>query len=388
MKQDLSISEKIYYVGVDDLTIDLFEGQYRVPEGMSYNSYIIMDEKVAVMDSVDPRGTAEWLKNVESVLQGRKPDYLVIQHLEPDHSGSVDEFMKLYPETQVVCSKAAMKMIPQFFEYDFGGKISFMGEGDTLELGEHKLTFVMAPMIHWPEVMMSYESHTQTLFAADGFGKFGAISTYSGKWDCEARRYYFNICGKYGDSVQKVLSKLSGVPVQTICPLHGPILKENLSYYLSLYDTWSKYEAETKGVFIAYCSLHNNTEAAAKLLAEELRNKGVKCVISDLRREDMTECVEHAFRYDRVVLATPTYDGGIMPVMDDFINHLKAKKYQKRHISIVENGSWAPQAARIITSKLGELSEIVVGPTVTIRTKMTQKNREELKAMAEAIANY
>lgn len=375
----------IIYVGVDDLNIKLFEGQYDVPEGMSYNSYLILDEKVAVIDSVDKACSAEWFNNLDKALGERTPDFLVLHHLEPDHSGSVDEFVKKYPNATIICSKAAVKMFPQFFDFPVCGKVLAKGEGDSLELGNHTLNFIMAPMIHWPEVMMSFECATKTLFAADAFGKFGAISKYDGSWACEARRYYFNICGKYGDSVQKVLAKLSNVEINTICPLHGPILTENLSYYISLYDTWSKYEPETKGVFVAYCSLHDNTANAAKKLVEILEESGVKCASSDLRSADMAECVEDAFRYDRMVIASPTYDGGIMPVMEDFLSHLKAKKYQKRFVSIIENGSWAPQSGRLMQSKLEEMSQISVGPTVTIRTRMTEANIEELEKMAQIL---
>jgi flavorubredoxin len=338
-----TIAHGVKYIGVDDLDIDLFEGQYEVPLGMSYNSYLIEDEKVAIMDSVDARKTDEWVVNLEKALDGRTPDYLIVQHLEPDHGGSVKYIMDKYPNMTAVCSQKAVAMFKRFFDVDYGTRLQVVKEGETLSLGEHTLQFFMAPMVHWPEVMVTYEKKTKILFAADGFGKFGALSKEEEDdegWACEARRYYFNIVGKYGAMVQNLLKKAAMLDIEKICPLHGPVLEENLGYYIGLYDTWSKYEPETVGIFIAYCSLHGNTAKAAQALADIIKeNSNVKVSIADLAREDLHECVEDAFRYDRMVLCAPTYDGGIMPIMEDFINHLRIKTYQNRKVAFVENGT-------------------------------------------------
>ena len=343
----MKITDTIKYVGVNDHQVDLFEGQYKVPNGMSYNSYVILDEKVAVMDTVDANFTHEWLDNIQQVLGDRKPDYLIVQHMEPDHAANIANFAEKYPEAQIVGNAKTFNMIPQFFAFDLEGRKVVVKEGDTLSLGSHTLQFVMAPMVHWPEVMVAYETSEKILFSADGFGKFGALDADE-DWACEARRYYFNICGKYGVQVQNLLKKAAGLDIEIICPLHGPILKENLGYYIGLYDTWSKYEPEDKGILIAYASIHGNTAAAAKKLAEILEAKGApKVVVADLSRDDMAEVIEDAFRYDRLVLAAATYDAGIFPCMEDFLHHLKAKNYQKRKVAFMENGSWAPMAAKI-----------------------------------------
>ena len=380
------ISDCVKYVGVDDKDIDLFESQYIVPNGISYNSYVILDEKVCLMDTVDERKTAEWEHNLLEVLDGRKVDYLVVQHLEPDHAGSIERAIELFPDMILVGNAKTFSMFPQFFEVDITGKTIVVKEGDTLSLGSHTLHFVMAPMVHWPEVMVTYESSEKILFAADGFGKFGALDTEE-DWACEARRYYFNIVGKYGAPVQTLLKKAAALDIETICPLHGPVLKENLGYYIGLYDTWSSYKPESKGVFIAYASIHGNTKKAACRLAEILREKGEeKVVVSDLCREDMAECIEDAFRYDRMILAAASYDGGVFLPMHDFLTHLKSKAYQKRTVGILENGSWGPTAARTIKGLLEQMSNIsVVEPTVTIKSVMKKEDVPALEALAEAI---
>lgn len=380
------ISDCVKYVGVDDKDIDLFESQYIVPNGISYNSYVILDEKVCLMDTVDERKTAEWEHNLLEVLDGRKVDYLVVQHLEPDHAGSIERAIELFPDMILVGNAKTFSMFPQFFDVDITGKTIVVKEGDTLSLGSHTLHFVMAPMVHWPEVMVTYESSEKILFAADGFGKFGALDTEE-DWACEARRYYFNIVGKYGAPVQTLLKKAAALDIETICPLHGPVLKENLGYYIGLYDTWSSYKPESKGVFIAYASIHGNTKKAACRLAEILREKGEeKVVVSDLCREDMAECIEDAFRYDRMILAAASYDGGVFLPMHDFLTHLKSKAYQKRTVGILENGSWGPTAARTIKGLLEQMSNIsVVEPTVTIKSVMKKEDAPALEALAEAI---
>ncbi len=380
------ISDCVKYVGVDDKDIDLFESQYIVPNGISYNSYVILDEKVCLMDTVDERKTAEWEHNLLEVLDGRKVDYLVVQHLEPDHAGSIERAIELFPDMILVGNAKTFSMFPQFFDVDITGKTIVVKEGDTLSLGSHTLHFVMAPMVHWPEVMVTYESSEKILFAADGFGKFGALDTEE-DWACEARRYYFNIVGKYGAPVQTLLKKAAALDIETICPLHGPVLKENLGYYIGLYDTWSSYKPENKGVFIAYASIHGNTKKAACRLAEILREKGEeKVVVSDLCREDMAECIEDAFRYDRMILAAASYDGGVFLPMHDFLTHLKSKAYQKRTVGILENGSWGPTAARTIKGLLEQMSNIsVVEPTVTIKSVMKKEDVPALEALAEAI---
>ena len=384
----MKIIDTIRYIGVDDLDIDLFESQYVVPEGMSYNSYVILDEKIAVMDTVDARKGEEWKTNLAAVLDGRQPDYLVVHHMEPDHASLIAEAVNTYPAMKVVLSAAAAKMLPNFFEgTDFEGRILPVKEGDTLSLGTHTLQFVAAPMVHWPEVIMSYEQSEKVLFAADGFGKFGALCNETDDWACEARRYYFNICGKYGAQVQAVLQKAATLDIRTICPLHGPVLSGDLTPYLSLYDTWSRYEPESEGVLVAYASIHGGTAAAAREFAEMLRARGAeKVVLSDLSRSDMAEVIEDAFRYPRLVLAASSYDAGVFPVMHDFLHHLQIKNYQKRRIGLIENGSWAPCAARAMRTLIEPMKEItLVEPTVTIRSRMKQTDIPAMKALADAI---
>lgn len=378
----VTISDSIKYIGVDDKTIDLFESQYIVPNGVSYNSYLILDEKIAVMDTVDKRKTDEWLQNLESELCGKTPDYLVISHLEPDHSSNIKVLLEKYPDIKLVGNAKTFNMLPQFFDIDLSDKTITVKEGDTLDLGTHKLTFAMAPMVHWPEVMVEYESTEKILFSADGFGKFGALDTDE-DWACEARRYYFNICGKYGTQVQALLKKAAALDIKTICPLHGPILTENLSYYIGLYDTWSKYEAETDGVFIAYSSIHGNTEKAALKLYDILKEKTDKKIsIADLSRTDLAEDIEDAFRYSKMVIAAPTYDGGIFPIMNDFLHHLKIKGYKNRKVAIVENGSWGPMAGKIMKEYMESMKDIEICPTtVTIRSAMKDENVTQLEAL-------
>lgn len=389
MKYDI-VAPGVKYIGVDDLDIDLFEGQYDVPEGISYNSYLIEDEKIAIMDTVDVRKKDEWEKVLEKALNGKAPDYLVVQHFEPDHSGSVKFIMEKYPNVIAVCSPKAKPMFERFFDVDYGARIQVVKEGETLSLGEHTLQFVMAPMVHWPEVMVSYEHKTKILFAADGFGKFGALCKEEENeegWACEARRYYFNIVGKYGAMVQQLLKKAATLDIQTICPLHGPILTENLGYHIGLYDTWSKYEPEEEGIFIAYCSFYGNTAKAALALADIIREKGnVKVSTSDIAREDLHEAVEDAFRYDRLVLCAPSYDGGVMPVMDDYINHLRMKTYQNRKVAFVENGTWAPSAGKKMREAMEAMKNItIVEPIVTVESAVKAKTIEDLKVLADAL---
>lgn len=384
----MKITDTIRYIGVDDLDIDLFESQYVVPEGMSYNSYVILDEKIAVMDTVDARKGEEWKANLTAVLDGRQPDYLVVHHMEPDHASLIAEAVNTYPAMKVVLSAAAAKMLPNFFEgTDFEGRVLSVKEGDSLSLGTHILQFIAAPMVHWPEVIMSYEQTEKVLFAADGFGKFGALCNETDDWACEARRYYFNICGKYGAQVQTVLQKAATLDIRTICPLHGPVLSGDLTPYLSLYDTWSRYEPESEGVLVAYASIHGGTAAAAREFAEMLRARGAeKVVLSDLSRSDMAEVIEDAFRYPRLVLAASSYDAGVFPVMHDFLHHLQIKNYQKRRIGLIENGSWAPCAARAMRTLIEPMKEItLVEPTVTIRSRMKQTDIPDMEALADAI---
>ena len=384
----MKITDTIRYIGVDDLDIDLFESQYVVPEGMSYNSYVILDEKIAVMDTVDARMGEEWKANLTAVLDGRQPDYLVVHHMEPDHASLIAEAVNTYPAMKVVLSAAAAKMLPNFFEgTDFEGRVLSVKEGDSLSLGTHILQFIAAPMVHWPEVIMSYEQTEKVLFAADGFGKFGALCNETDDWACEARRYYFNICGKYGAQVQAVLQKAATLNIRTICPLHGPVLSGDLTPYLSLYDTWSRYEPESEGVLVAYASIHGGTAAAAREFAEMLRARGAeKVVLSDLSRSDMAEVIEDAFRYPRLVLAASSYDAGVFPVMHDFLHHLQIKNYQKRRIGLIENGSWAPCAARAMRTLIEPMKEItLVEPTVTIRSRMKQSDIPAMEALADAI---
>lgn len=383
--KDITISEAIRYVGVDDKTIDLFEGQYKVPNGVSYNSYVILDEKIAIMDTVDKRATAEWLANIEAVLDGKKPDYLVVTHMEPDHAGSVQVLAEKYPEMELVASVKAVAMLPQFFTMEMGCRCRGVKEGDTLSLGAHTLHFVMAPMVHWPEVMVAYESTEKILFSADGFGKFGALDAEE-DWTCEARRYYINIVGKYGAQVQTLLKKAATLDIQTICPLHGPILKENLGFYLGKYDTWSSYRPEDEGVLVAYASIHGNTACAAKQMAEMLKAKGVeKIEVMDLARDDMAEAVENAFRYSRMVVAASSYDAGLFPPMDAFLRKLKAKNFQNRRVAVIENGSWAPSAGKCMNELLGEMKDITVCGTVTIRSAVKPENVEAMEQLADAL---
>ncbi len=385
----VTISDAVKYIGVDDKTIDLFESQYVVPEGVSYNSYLILDEKVALMDTVDVRGMQEWEKNLTEALGGRKVDYLVIQHLEPDHAGSIGRLLELYPDVTLVGNAKTFAMLPQFFDIDPDVKKLTVAEGDTLSLGRHTLTFVMAPMVHWPEVMVSYESTEKILFSADGFGKFGALDAEDEEgWACEARRYYFNIVGKYGAPVQALLKKAANLDIQMICPLHGPILKEDLGYYIGLYDTWSSYKPENKGVLVAYASIHGNTAKVAEKFAEMLRERGVeKVVVSDLAREDMAEVIEDAFRYDRMVVAGASYDGGVFPCMQDFLHHLQSKAYQNRTVGIIENGSWGPTAGRTMKAILETMKNVtIVDPMVTIKSTMKDADIPALEALADMVA--
>lgn len=383
----MKITDSVFYVGVNDRDLDLFEGQYIIPNGVSYNSYVIMDEKIAIMDMVDKRKAEDWFANLEEVLGDRTPEYLIISHMEPDHSANLAEVLEKYPDIQLVSNAKLFGMLPQFFDVDVTDRSVVVKEGDTLELGNHTLNFMMAPMVHWPEVMVTYESRDKILFSADGFGKFGALDTDE-DWACEARRYYFNIVGKYGMPVQTLLKKTAALDIKIICPLHGPVLLENLEYYIGKYKTWSSYEPEDKGVFIAYSSLHGNTAAAAKELAARLEEKGVeKVAISDLAREDMAECIEDAFRYDRLVVASPTYDGSIMPVMQDFIYHLKLKAYQKRTVAIIENGSWAPMAGKLMREQFEGMKDVtVLENMVTIRSTVKAADVDNLEKLAEELA--
>lgn len=385
---DMTVTNDIKYVGVNDHQIDLFEGQYVVPLGMAYNSYVIMDEKIAVMDTVDQNFYDEWKANVEAVLGGRKPDYLVVHHMEPDHSANIQKFMEAYPDAQIVSGAKAFPMMKQFFGTDFAGRQVVVGEGSTLELGKHTLTFVTAPMVHWPEVIMSYDSADKVLFAADAFGKFGANDVEDPEgWACEARRYYFGIVGKYGKQAQAVLKKAANLDIQIICSLHGPILKENLGYYIDKYNTWSSYEPEDEGVFIAYTSVYGHTKKAAELLAQKLEEKGCPRVrIADLAREDVPECVEDAFRHSKLVLATTTYNGDIFPIMRGFIDDLVERGYTKRTIGLIENGTWAPTAARVMRKKLEGLKEITYPETtVTIRSALNEASIAQIDALAEEL---
>ena len=383
----MTITPNIRYIGVDDTTLDLFEGQYIIPNGISYNSYLILDEKVTIMDTVDARKAKEWWANLDAALEGRTPDYLVVQHMEPDHASLVAEVMERFPNLQVVATQRALQMMPLFFEgADFSNRSIAVGEGDTLSLGAHTLRFFLAPMVHWPEVMVSLEETEGILFAADAFGKFGALC-HKEDWACEARRYYFNICGKYGMHVQALLKKLAGANVQTICPLHGPILTENLGYYIGLYDTWSKYEPETEGVFIAYASIHGGTAKAAHKLAEILREKGApKVSIADLSRDDMAEAVEDAFRMSKLIVCASSYDAGLFPPMHEFLHKLIIKNYQNRRVGILENGSWAPTAGKCMRNMLLEMKNLdIVSPMVTIRARMKAEDLPAMEELADAI---
>ncbi len=380
------VTDKIINAGVNDREITLFEGQYHLEKGMAYNSYVILDEKPAIMDTVDPRGTAEWLSNVEQALAGREPVYLVIHHMEPDHAGSIRELLSRYPSLQIVTSAMALMMMKQFLEEDLAKGALIVKEGDTLALGEHTLHFVSAPMVHWPEVMVSYEESEKAVFSADGFGKFGTRDADE-DWTCEARRYYFNICGKYGMQVQALLKKLSGLDVSVICPLHGPVLTENLDFYIGKYDIWSRYEAEDKGIFIAYASIHGNTEEAALRLKEMLEEAGAeKVAVSNLCVDDIHEAVEDAFRYDRLVLASSSYDAGLFPPMENFLRLLKAKNYQKRTAALIENGSWAPSAGRVMKELLSGMPQLtLLEPMVTIKSAVKPETIAELEALAKTL---
>ena len=384
----MEISENIRYVGVEDRDIDLFESQYVVPEGVTYNSYLILDDKTVLMDTVDARKTKEWLENLKKELNGKTPDYLVISHLEPDHAGSIAAVVEEYPQMKLVGNARTFSMFPQFFGLNIEDKKVIVAEGQELSLGNHTLQFFMAPMVHWPEVMVTYEQKEKVLFSADGFGRFGMLED-DGDWACEARRYYFNIVGKYGAQVQALLKKAATLDIEKICPLHGPVLDKNLKYYIDKYDVWSSYTPEDKGVLIAYASIHGNTANAAEQLAQILKEKGEeKVVVSDLAREDMAEVIEDAFRYDRIVLASPTYDGGLFPCMESFLMHLKSKGFQKRTAALMENGSWAPMAAKQMRQMLEDMKEItVLEPIVSIRSSVNDKNREEMEELAVEITS-
>ena len=388
MSNTVTISDSILYVGVADTDIDLFESQYPVPQGVTYNSYVVADKKVAVMDTVDARKTEEWLQNLEQVLNGRTPDYLVISHLEPDHSGSIEAIAKKYPEMKLVGNAKIFAMLPQFITMDVTKRQVVVTEQDTLNLGSHILHFVFAPMVHWPEVMVEYEETEKVLFSADAFGRFGD-SDAGTDWDDEARRYYINIVGKYGGPVTTLLKKAAGLDIRTICPLHGPVLTGDLSHYIEKYQTWASYQPEEKGVLIAYASIHGNTEIVAKKMASILEEKGAEnVVLYDLARADVAAVVADAFRYDRMILAAASYDAGVFPCMETFLNHLKAKAYQKRTVGLIENGSWAPSAGRVMKKALEECKEIeIVEPIVTIKSTLKTENLPQLSALADAILN-
>ena len=383
----MKITDTIKYVGVNDHKVDLFEGQYPVANGMAYNSYVILDEKIAVMDTVDANFTHEWLDNLEQVLDGRKPDYLIVQHMEPDHAANVANFLKVYPDTTVVANVKTFQMIYNFFGLTLEGQKLEVTNGGTLSLGNHQLTFVFAPMVHWPEVMVTYESSEKILFSADGFGKFGALDYEDPEgWACEARRYYFNIVGKYGAPVQALLKKAATLDIQTICPLHGPILKENLGYYIGKYMTWSSYEPEDEGVLVACASIHGNTKKAAEKMVEILKGKGVKVAFTDLTRDDMAEAIEDAFRYSKLVIAAASYDGGVFPPMEDFLNRLGHKAYQKRKVGIIENGSWAPVAAKSMKAILDTMKDLTICDTVvSIKSTMKDADVAAMNALADEL---
>ena len=379
------VTDDIRYAGVDDTTLDLFESQYPVPNGVSYNSYVILDEKTAIMDTVDARATEEWLKNISEILGDREPDYLVISHLEPDHAANIGRLAEMYPKMQLVGNAKTFSMLPQFFEMDLTGRTVVVKEGDELSLGSHTLKFFLAPMVHWPEVMVTYDEKDKVLFSADGFGTFGAISENL-PWIQEARRYYINIVGKYGPSVQMLLKKAAGLDIAMICPLHGPVLKDDLSFYLDKYNTWSSYTPEDQGVVVAYASMHGNTKEAAVYIAEQLRAAGEKVIVFDLSRDDVSYAVEAAFRLERMVLAAPTYDGGLFPCMEDFLNHLKAKNFQNRRIALVENGSWGPMAAKKMREILDTMKNLTIcDTTVTIRSAMKEADKESIAKMLEEL---
>lgn len=383
---DMKISDSVVFIGVNDKTIDLFESQYKVPKGVSYNSYVILDEKVAVMDTVDKRATDPWLENLDKALDGRSVDYLVISHLEPDHASNIQRLAEKYPEMKLVGNAKIFSMLPQFFDFDFSERKVVVKEGDTLSLGSHTLQFFMAPMVHWPEVMVEYEQSEKILFSADGFGKFGALDEEE-DWTDEARRYFINIVGKYGVQVQNLLKKAATLDIQTICPLHGPILKENLGFYIDKYLTWSSYEPEEDGVVIAYASIHGNTAKAAEKMAEILTDKGAKAVrLFDLSSDDMSEAVSCAFRYDKLVVMAPTYDGALFPAMEDFLYHLKVKTYRKRKVGIVENGSWAPMAGKLMRAYLEEMKDMeICEPVVSVKSVMKEADVQNMETLADAL---
>ena len=383
---NINISDAIKYIGVDDKDIDLFESQYIVPNGISYNSYVILDEKICVLDTVDKRKTDEWFANLENVLDGKAPDYLVINHLEPDHASNIKALADKYPDMKLVGNAKTFNMLPQFFDIDLTDRTVTVKEGDTLSLGEHTLSFYMAPMVHWPEVMVTYESKEKVLFSADAFGKFGALDTEE-DWACEARRYYFNIVGKYGAQAAALLKKAAGLDIQKICPLHGPILQENLAYYIGKYQVWSSYEAEDDGVFVAYASIHGNTAKAAKKLGEVLEAKGAKkVVVSDLSREDMAEAIEDAFLYDKIVVACATYDGGLFPVMQDFLYHLGHKNFQNKKVAFMENGSWAPVANKKMREAFEKMKNMTLCDNmVTIKSTMKEADVAQIEALADEL---
>lgn len=380
------ITNDIKYVGVNDHEIDLFEGQFTVPNGMTYNSYVITDEKTAVMDTVDARFTAEWLGNIESVLGGRKPDYLVVQHMEPDHSANIVNFLTAYPEATVIANSKTLTMMKNFFDYDFDGKVQLVEDGSSISLGRHELTFVFAPMVHWPEVMFTYDKADKVLFTADGFGKFGALDVDE-EWDCEARRYYFGIVGKYGAQVQSVLKKAAALDINIICPLHGPVLSEDLGHYIEKYDIWSSYKPESEGVMIAYTSVYGHTKKAAERLADMLRAKGCpKVVVTDLAREDIAEAIEDAFRYGKLVLATTTYNSDIFPFMKHFIDGLTERGYRNRTIGLIENGSWAPVAAKVMRDKFASSKNItILETTVRIKSALNAESEAQLAQLADEL---
>jgi len=380
------VTDTVDYIGVNDKDLDLFESQYVVPNGVSYNSYIIKDEKIAVMDTVDKRASTEWMENLEKSLNGNKPDYLVISHLEPDHSANIQVLAEKYSEMKIILSKKASEMMAQFFDNDYSSRFVVVSEGETVSLGKHILQFFMAPMVHWPEVMVTYDQKDKILFSADGFGKFGTLDTEE-DWACEARRYYFNICGKYGPQVQVLLKKAANLDIKRICPLHGPILDENLEYYINKYDIWSSYKPENSGVLIAYNSIHGNTRKAVYELEQLLLKNGAeKVVVSDLAREDIAEVIEDAFRYDKMIIATPTYDAGLFPATEIFLRDLAHKNYQSRKVGIIENGSWAPMAAKNVKEILGGMKDITICDTVvSIKTSMNSQNEEDMEKLVKEI---
>lgn len=384
----MEITKDIQYVGVNDYKIDLFEGQYKVENGMAYNSYVILDEKIAVMDTVDTNFLDEWMQNLKQILKDRTPDYLIVQHMEPDHSANISAFLETYPGAIIVSSAPAFNMMKQFFGTDYADRRLIVKEGDVLSLGTHNLQFVGAPMVHWPEVIVTYDSHDKVLFSADGFGKFGALDADE-DWACEARRYYFGIVGKFGMQVQNLLKKAATLDIQIICPLHGPVLTENLGYYINLYQTWSSYGVESEGIMIAYTSVYGNTKAAVELLAEKLTAKGCpKVVVADLAREDMAECMEDAFRYGKLVLATTTYNTDVFPFMREFINELTGHNYQNRTVALIENGSWAPLAAKAMRTKLESCKDITFTEhTVSIRSALNEDSIAQIEALAEELCS-